>query len=370
MIKQDGVDRHDVSTWSTAQQASLNQLLKSAANATCVTHYNTSDKTKAGVSIGGSGYNHESSLDTGAVGCESLFDTCNALSEYNATVNCTLNSAQNCQSNILCNALQINVVAEITGNNNTASISETSNQNLNASANYTNEFTNNFSNNTTQSLQSLISQFSSQLAQTEGFLGTPIGGGTVGQAPAQGAREFAQTAAAISNITQNAVSNQINNKQVTDVANQETINVTAMIDGNQNSLNVTQANTQTLQTREVTQNQINNTFSNTTSQVLTSQTKQGDEVKRTLGLILLVFFLMLAIVGAIVASVFVGKKAMHLFGKGKKLLAKKRAAAATAKKSTGQGGGASTSATASAPKVPAGPPPKKKSGTAKILGFL
>jgi hypothetical protein len=363
MIKQDGVDRNDVSTWSQAQQNSLNQLLSSSANGTCVTHYSTD----SGVSVSlqelplGVGVDDSTSLDTGAVGCESLFDTCNALSEYNATLNCTLNSAQNCQANLLCNSLSVNLTYDAIGDFNTVTIDQQNAQNLNASANYTNEFSNHFANNTTQSLQSLISQFSSQLAQTEATLGTPIAGGALGQAPAQGAREFAQTAAAISNVTENAVSNQISNSQITDVTNQETITATVRFVGNNNNLAIKQSSTQDVQTKEITQNQVNNSFSNTTSQVLTSDTHQGDEVKRAIGLIMLVFFIILLLAGAVVAAVFIGKLAKKGLKKGRKLMSGfsvKRAG----KKATPTAAGSTAAGSTAKPAPP--PPPKKRLGAA------
>jgi hypothetical protein len=377
MIKQDGVDRNDVSTWSTAQQNSLNQLLSSSANATCVTHYGTSSSTNLGswVNSGGigSGYQHKSSTDTGAIGCESLFDTCNSLSEYNATLNCTLNSAQNCQANILCNSMSVQLIATATGNNNSFDISQTSTQNLNASANYTNEFSNRFANNTSQSLQSLVSQFSSQLAQTEAGISTPVGEVTAGQAPSQGAREFAQTAAAISNITENAVSNSISNSQITDVANQERIFATVGFVGDNNKLSIKQTAAQVVQTSEITQNQVNNSFSNTTSQVLTAKTTQGDEVKRALGMIMLVFFLLLAITGAIVAAVFVAKKmrkeGLHLLHKGKGATNKKAAVPAKPAKPA-KPPAAGAGAAAPAGPTPSPPPPGKKTGLSKIFGML
>lgn len=321
MIHQDGVDRNDVSTWSAAQQSSLNQLLASGANTTCSTWDKSNSSAGAGVSSWGAGVHSESSTSVGAVGCEALFETSQALSEYNATLNCTLNSATNCQSTSVCSTQALNAEFNVSGSGDKVNIKQKNTQNVYATANYTNQFTNSFTNTTQQSIQSVINQFNSQMQDFSAQASTPIASGGVSSVPSQGAREFSNIAAAISNITMNAVSNQIDNSQITDVTSAQTMTAKFNVTGNNDTINLTQASSQQLHVSEITQNTINNSFSNATTQLLTAKTTQGNTVNSPFSIVLIAI-IGVCLIGAIVAAIFIGKfvveKGSKIFHHGKK----------------------------------------------------
>jgi hypothetical protein len=323
MIHQDGVNRNQVSTWSAAQQSSLNQLLASGANTTCQTYNNTSSGAGVGIGSWGVGGFSSSSTQTGAIGCEALFETSQALSEYNATLNCTLNSVRNCQDVSVCAAQKLNGSATINGNNNKVTINQGVTQNVFAGANYTNQLTNSFANSTQQSITSVIHQMNTQIQDMEAAGSIPFGGGDATTLPSQGAREFSNLAAAISNITENAVSNQIDNSQIVNVTAVQDLTFSISFIGDNNTLDVDQSSNQHLQVSEITSNNINNSFSNATTQILTATTTQGNNVKNPLTFILIAVAVVL-LIGAAVAAFFVGKFAL---GVGKKVFGKKPSAA-------------------------------------------
>lgn len=306
MIHQDGVNRNQVSTWSAAQQSSLNQLLSSGANTTCSTWDNSSSSAGAGVGSWGAGVHSQSSTSVGAIGCEALFETSQALSEYNATLNCTLNSATNCQNTNVCSNQSIVAKFNITGDNDTVHIEQVDNQNVYAAANYTNQFTNSFANTTQQSLQSVINQFNSQVQDFSAQGSTPIASGNVSSVPSQGAREFSNIASAISNITMNAVSNQISNKQITDVVSSQELKAHFNVSGSNDTVTLSQTSDQSVHVSEITQNNVNNSFSNATTQLLTAKTTQGNTVNSPFS-ILLIAIIGVCVIGAIVAAIFIGK---------------------------------------------------------------
>lgn len=322
MIKSDTADRAMVSTWSAAQQNSLNQLLAGAGNSKCSTSYNTSHETIGlhwvpvpGVDGG------EDATSANSVNCEAIFESAEALSAYNASINCTLNSVQNCQSAMVCSDQTVDAVFDLYGNKDTVNITQSDTTNLNASANYTTQFINTFANETHQTLDAVISQFNSQMKAAYAEIDASIAAAKGGQLPSSGPRSFANIAAAISNITENAVSNQINNNQVTEAITQQKIQVQVTSHGDNLKADIQQTATTDMQVSMITQNSINNSFTNTTTQVLTATTNQTNKDPLSGGLSggigIIVLFVVL-LIGIAVAGFFVfklSKKGLHVAGK-------------------------------------------------------
>jgi len=319
MVHQDGVDRADVSTWSQAQQTSLNQLLGSAGS--CNSFYTQSNGQAAVIAIPEGG--GEASFNTqsaGATNCEALFDASNALSEYSAVNNCALTSITNCQAVNACSSQKINAHIISRGKDATIDIEQQSTINVNASANYTNNVKNNVANATQQSLSSIISQMNKQLADNESSTsaGGPIVNHDGGMLPQSGPRTFAQNAAAISSIVNNALSSQIENTQVTSVVQNQEIDAYVQSTGDNAKITIKQDAILDMQVSMITKNAVDNTITNSTVQSLTTNIDQTNDDKRQLiGLILMCIAIVLLVAGAAVAGFFLvkvvgkmGKKAM------------------------------------------------------------
>jgi len=327
MVHQDGVDRADVSTWSQAQQNSLNQLLGSAGE--CSSYYTQADGQIAIIAIPeGAGEGGFHSQTAGQTNCEALFDASNALSEYSAINNCALTSITNCQAVNACSTQEIEAYIISTGKSAQIDISQADSININASANYTNSVKNNIANATQQSLSSIISQMNKQLADNESTANAgggvaDLSGGTVPQA---GPRTFAQNAAAISSIVNNAISSQIENTQVTVATQEQKIEAYVQSSGDNAKITIGQNGLLDMQVSLITKNAVSNTVSTATTQALTTNIDQTNDDKRQLiGLILMCLAIVLLVAGAAVAGFFLVK----VVGKmGKKAMTKMKSVAA------------------------------------------
>ena len=313
---------HDVSTWSSAQQNALSQIL--GQQGVCKTFYHADSHTVFGLE--GSilppqleaGGKTAQSQTASATGCSSLFNSSTALAEYTATNNCILNSVSNCQSTIVANTQVLKARITSTGDNSKINITQKGQVNLTASANYTTEFTSKVANSTTQNVTNIVKQINKQLQAQETAAGIGIYYQN-GQPPPQGPRSFASFAGAIQSITSNSVSNQISNKQVTNVTQADTMDVIINSSGAGADIELKQQGLVDAQVNLVTRNTVNNQLANTTVQTLTNNVDQDNEDKRKLGIIIGTVLLVLLVAGAIVAAVFLTKKAVKA---GKKLFKK------------------------------------------------